>query len=132
MALPWVLKNYLRIGGGGRLTGPLTLEGGESAEGVESSGSTWIRYNSGLQICWGWSGTYSASNNTSKTISYAKAFTNLPQTYVTMSGGGSGWANFNVTTSTTATAITITTWVNYGPDTTGTVGFNWLAIGFWK
>ena len=37
---------------GGRLTGPLTLEGGESAEGVESSGSTWIRYKSGLQICW--------------------------------------------------------------------------------
>lgn len=51
MALPWVLKNYLRIGGG-RLTGPLTLEGGESAEGVESSGSTWIRFKSGLQICW--------------------------------------------------------------------------------
>lgn len=53
MALPWVLKNYLRIGGG-RLTGPLTLEGGESAEGVESRGSTWIRYKSGQQIYWGY------------------------------------------------------------------------------
>lgn len=131
MALPWVLKNYLRIGGG-RLTGSLTLDGGEAAEGVDSSGDTWIRYKSGLQLCWSWTGTYSASNNTSKTISYAKAFTNQPQTYVTMSSGGSGWANFNVTTSTTATAITVTTWVNYGADTTGYVGFNWLAIGFWK
>ena len=38
---------------GGRLTGPLTLEGGENAEGIASNGSTWIRYKSGLQICWG-------------------------------------------------------------------------------
>ena len=51
MSLPWILKNYLRIGGG-RLTGSLTLEGGESAEGVSSSGTTWIRYKSGLQLCW--------------------------------------------------------------------------------
>lgn len=83
-------------------------------------------------MCWGWTGGYSASNNTSKTISYAKAFTNFPQTYATMSGGGSNWALFNWTTSTTATAITITTWVNYGNDATALVGFNWLAIGFWK
>ena len=38
---------------GGLLTGSLMLDGGEAAEGVESSGSTWIRLKSGLQICWG-------------------------------------------------------------------------------
>lgn len=131
MALPWILKNYLRIGGG-RLTGPLTLEGGESAEGVESSGSTWIRFKSGLQLCWGWTGKYSASNNTTKTISYAKAFIYQPQTYATMSEGGDGWAMFNWTAHATTTSLNIVTWVNYGPDATGYVGFNWLAIGFWK
>lgn len=52
-ALQSDLSTCLRIGGG-RLTGPLTLEGGESAEGVSSSGTTWIRYKSGLQIYWGY------------------------------------------------------------------------------
>lgn len=117
---------------GGRLTGALTLEGGERAEGVDSSGDTWIRYKSGLQLCWGWTGQYSASNNTTKTISYAKAFICQPQTYATMSGGSNGWAFFNWTAHATTTNLNIVTWVNYGSDTTGFVGFNWLAIGFWK
>lgn len=117
---------------GGRLTGSLTLDGGEAAEGVDSSGDTWIRYKSGLQLCWGWTGKYSASNNTTKTISYAKAFIYQPQTYATMSEGGDNWATFNWTAHATTTNLNIVTWVNYGNNITGFVGFNWLAIGFWK
>ena len=49
-----------------------------------------------------------------------------------MSGGGDGWAKFNWNVLTTTTNININTWVNYGSDATGFVGFNWLAIGFWK
>lgn len=131
MALPWVLKNYLRIGGG-RLTGSLMLDGGEAAEGVESSGSTWIRYKSGLQICWGWSGAFSARNNSSKTFTFAKSFKTAPHVLCSHSAGGNNWASYTETTNSTTTTGTIVTWVSYGSDNEATVGYQWLAIGFWK
>lgn len=69
-ALQSDLDTCLRIGGG-RLTGPLTLEGGESAEGVESSGSTWIRYKSGLQIYWGYISIPANSAGATRSLSVA-------------------------------------------------------------
>lgn len=131
MALPWVLKNYLRIGGG-RLTGSLTLDGGEAAEGVDSSGDTWIRYKSGLQLCWGWSGQHSAQSNTSITFTFAKSFKEAPHVLCSMSGGGNNWASYAETTGSTTTTGTITTWMSYGSDIVATVAYQWLAIGFWK
>ena len=52
MALPWVFDYFLRKSGG-TMTGGLTLSDGSAAEGVVASGDDYVRYASGLQICWG-------------------------------------------------------------------------------
>lgn len=115
MALPWILKNYLRIGGG-RLTGPLTLEGGESAEGVDSSGSAWIRFKSGLQICW-------TNNNYTypTTVTYPQPFKDLPGVAVDN-------PEINATSWGTTGCLLITVTGNAPVNTFCSL----IAIGFWK
>lgn len=53
MALPWVFDHFLRKSGG-TMTGALTLSDGSAAEGVVASGDDYVRYASGLQICYGY------------------------------------------------------------------------------
>lgn len=53
MALPWVFDHFLRKSGG-TMTGALTLADGSAAEGVVGSKYFYVRYASGLQICWGY------------------------------------------------------------------------------
>lgn len=92
-----------------------------------------IRYSSGLQICWGWSGTFSGGNNSSKTFTFAKSFKTRPHVFCSPCNGAYKWASYNAETSSTTTTGTICIWVSYGSaDTAATVAFNWLAIGYWK
>ena len=92
-----------------------------------------IRYSSGLQICWGWAGTFSGGNGSSKTFTFAKPFKVRPHVFCTSCNGAYKWETYNAETYSTTTTGTIKIWVVYGSaDKEATVAFNWLAIGYWK
>lgn len=123
------------------ITGDKTFTGGVTVGGYEpecvvdkEDGNQYgyIRYPSGLQICWGWSGTFSGGNNSSKTFTFAKSFKTRPHVFCSPSNGAYNWGRYNATTISTTTTGTIRTWVSYGSADEATVAFNWLAIGYWK
>ena len=107
----------------GSPNGTLTWNG-KNVETVDSSGSSWIRYASGLQICRGSTGTITA--NTDKTISLPAAFK-------------SGGYSVSFVRNVSSTDCNNTVVVRGTPGTSSfvirdTVGGNYLyiAIGFWK
>lgn len=125
----------------GTSDGALTWTGGDysSSGKIEivdssnfSSDTGYIRYSSGLQLCWGWTGVKSVANNTVISFSFPKAFTSAPYVVCSMSRGEAYWASFNETVSSTTTAGTVATFVAYGSDISGTVAYNWFAVGLWK
>ena len=92
-----------------------------------------IRYSSGLQICWGWAGTFSGGNGSSETFTFAKPFKVRPHVFCTPCNGAYKWSSYNAETNSTTTTGTISIWVSYGSaDNEATVAFNWLAIGYWE
>ena len=97
-----------------------------------SSDTEYIRYSSGLQLCWGWTGVKSVVNNTVLSFSFPKAFTSAPYVVCSMSRGENYWASFNENVSSTTTAFIVGTFVAYGSDISGNVAYNWFAIGTWK
>lgn len=98
----------------GKPDGVLTWKG-KNVETVESSGSNYIRYTSGLQICWG-----QAEGSTRVTlpqpfvsVEYQVSLTDVG---VDRHSGGAGQRK-------------TTTFYIYGP---GGVFYHWIAIGKWK
>lgn len=82
---------------------------------ISASGSNYIRFNTGIQICWGSSSASSAGVS----VTFPKAFSTAP---LVICGGG-GYANTfgNSSVSTTKFKITCST------NATG----HWIAIGKW-
>ena len=126
MALPWVFDYFLRKSGG-TMTGALTLSDGSAAEGAVASKGNYVRYASGLQICWGYVDINGPVTATNKRITFPAAFITSPAILTTYSANigntpiGFGWE------STTAFSIgTID-----GSKITG-LHTTWIAIGTWK
>lgn len=127
----------VHISGAETVTGDKTFTGGVTVGGYEpecivDKGDGYIRYSSGLQLCWGWSGTFTARNDTRKTFTFAKSFKMPPHVLSSPSAGGNNWASYSERTSSSTTTGTISTWVSSGYDNEAIVGYQWLAIGFWK
>ena len=110
-----------------------TLENKE-IERVNSSGSNYIRYESGLQICWGYvSVNANTATNTTPfayrgtvTITFPVAFNSTPFGVSNVDDGSPWW-------TTTARSITSTTMqVEASGNALSTKGVFWLAIGKWK
>lgn len=110
--------NYLPLTGG-NITGPLTVGSKEvervNASNTSSTSAGYIRYESGLQICWGYKTTSSTAS-----VTFPQAFSSNPRILVT--GGtktaGSGWNNV----STTGCDL----------ESTASQTVAYLAIGSWK
>lgn len=125
MALPWIFDHFLKKSGG-TMTGGLTLSDGSAAEGVVASGYDYVRYASGLQICWRITSLSGPLTATNKRITFPVPFTVVPVILTTFNANignipiGVGWES--------ATAFSIGTMNN--SDTTQNTG--WIAIGFWK
>ena len=107
----------------GRPNGTLTW-GGKNIERVESSGTNYIRYVSGLQICWG---IVTGTANTSSTaITFPQAFVN--NSYF-------GYAN-TVTSSSTVNvnvgSYSTTGMTAYHTNTSSVPVVRWIAIGKWQ
>ena len=90
-----------------------------NASSFSTASSSYIRFESGLQICWG---SETGVANTNVTVTYAAPFSTSPR--ITLSVGSStvtyGWSNVS------ATAITLKT-----SSTSGVIVY-YMAIGKWK
>jgi hypothetical protein len=126
-------KQYNLVGTSDRL---LSWTGGNYSslghiEIVDSSSSSWseekyIRYSSGLQICWGVLSLSGPVTATNKRITFPVAFSAVPAIITTYNANiglhpiGIGWES--------ATAFSIGTMDNF--NSTGNT--SWIAIGPWK
>lgn len=113
------------IAGTKNFSGTLQV-GGYTAEAVVKSGDGYIRYSSGLQICWGIVNLNGPVTSTNKRITFPVNFKSTPVIFTTNNANvgnipiGVGWE--------TATSFTIGT-LNNTPTTAHT---GWLAIGMWE
>lgn len=105
-------------------TGGVTV-GGYEPECVVDKGDDYIRYSSGLQICWGWAMLNGAITSTNKLVTFPVAFKSKPRIITTANANAGnafiavGWeteTNFTIGTS--------------GAASNG--GTSWFAIGWWK
>ena len=90
-----------------------------AGNGVTASGSNYVRFGDGTQICWGQQGVA----NTGTTITYAVAFSSIPA--VVNSGTGNIDDVFFVRNITTTNFVADKKGWNSGNNT-------WIAIGRWK
>ena len=115
--------------------------------GIDSSSFSgndkYIRYNNGVQICWGkttynftsfvqWGSVYETNNGT--TITFPKSFINNDvsislQCYLPDGSASMGTETTNVTSSGIAGVYAIRPNTNASP---GTVKVTYFAIGMWK
>lgn len=100
--------------------------GGYTAEAVVESGARYIRYSSGLQICWGRVTVNGPITETKTKVTFPVAFKSTPAVLTT---GNANYLGYNVAVGwETATSFTIGTINN-----ASTVGdTNWFAIGLWE
>ena len=102
----------------GKPDGTLTW-GGKKVERVNASGSNYIRYESGLQICWGESPSVTTSG---VVLTFPVPFSAPPKAAV--SGGSGtvtyGWSNINATT------------ITLRANTSSGIIVYYIAIGYWK
>ena len=91
--------------------------GGKNIERVESSGTNYIRYANGLQICWGGVGNMTADGIT---VTFPQPFTSNPVPSFTTATA----TNFAYVTAVTATDMTVKTSNNGGY-------VRYIAIGRW-
>lgn len=102
----------------GKVDGSLQWDGKE-VERVDSSGTTWIRFDSGLQICFG---KYSiASSDSNKTISFPKPFNTAPR--IAISSSTAYGVRIIFVTSAKFESST---------DSSATTPVDYIAIGYWK
>ena len=109
-------------------------------ERVNSSGSNYIRYESGLQICWtvmsismsgasttGWTGTYYTYRKIGSSWTYPVSFVSMPTVVANATDSGNYWsANVSIASTTNAIIFLM------GNNNTDTKQVFVFAIGKWK
>lgn len=102
--------------------------------GIEDSGTGYIRFANGLQICWGQetlpntNGTV-AGETTHSAVNYGKAFISNPSLVISSIDYAGNY--YVIGASTTTTSFTYTTKATASfPN--GTTYQHWIAIGTWK
>lgn len=124
MALPWIFDHFLRKSGG-TMSGGLTLSDGSAAEGVVASGTGYIRYASGLQICWG--SNVIATASSSSTFTTPKPFIELPRP-IGCYGDAANYGDQNLAIyAYNNNALVVALSKGVYP-----VRINWCAFGRWK
>lgn len=100
--------------------------GGHPIEAVVESGNRYIRYASGVQMCWGRVKVNGAITETKTKVTFPVAFKLTPAVLTT---GNANYLGYNVVVGwETATSFTIGT-LNEASAVGET---NWFAIGLWK
>lgn len=104
----------------GKPDGTLTWDGNDVAI-IEASGSNYIRFTNGLQICWGTYGTAMTGSLASVTFPVAFANTAYGLTTSMNNLADTDYVSGTIQTKTT-TGFTLASWIGGG----------WMAIGKWK
>lgn len=111
---------------GGTITGDLAVtgaltKGGKSVEAVNASGSNHIRFESGLQVCWG----YTTANTSGTTVTFGASFKDASSYRIVGMGHG---ASIGVGVSNiTASSVKI-----LSSSASVAAAINWIAVGWWK
>ena len=117
----------------GRPSGSLTWSG-KDIERINSIGTNYIRYENGLQLCWGAGNTVTTNAGTSTTtkITFPVAFkdTNYVVNFVDAFNSGD-WTNHTFSTSTYSTTG-VWLYLQNNKSNSYTYALRWLAIGYWK
>ena len=92
----------------------------KSVNCIDSQGDFYVRYSNGFQICWG---HFLGITNTSKTISYPKAFSNSAS--ISVNGQSGIYVTIDSWSNSAFTVISTTSSVS-------DAWFSWLAVGRWK
>lgn len=112
----------------GRADGTLTWDG-KNVERVQASGTGYIRYTSGLQMCWGTTTTNSAGFT--KEVTFPQPFLSAPSGVVcTLGSLSTNPTTYAIQTKTLTTTSFVVGAGNGSSWVTGTV--RWFAIGYWK
>ena len=113
----------------GRTDGTLTWNGKE-IERVNASGTNYIRYDSGLQICWG--SVAGSGDSSGTTVTFPVAFDSAPVVTATANSLTSSTNHVSVQVG----AITKTScWIAVSVNTiwsSSSVAARYIAIGYWK
>ena len=115
-------------------TSDLTNDSGFISSEIDSSGDGWVRFKSGLQICWGVSnGIQCAQHVTVRfTVSY-NAFKSNPVLSLTRYGGVTGWAQLQCSViSLTTTYANVDVFNNNTENVSSVIEYFWQTIGYWK
>ena len=116
------LASYLPLTGG-NITNSLTIQTKDISV-IEASGTNYIRYTNGIQVCWG---TINVTTS-NPTTTFPMAFNDVPSITMTLHG-----TNFTRATSVQAPSLTATNFsssVYSNSHTSGTASY--IAWGFWK
>lgn len=116
----------------GHPDGVLTWDGKE-VERIQSSGADYIRYENGVQICWGV--TTGGNQWGDTTVTFPLAFVNADYGFSSTSIDGNGGSVATVTRTMNATTTKINvkqTWVSPTEGDYHTGFFRWIAIGRWR
>ena len=116
------LANYLPLTGG-NITNSLTIQTKDISV-IEASGTNYIRYTNGIQVCWG---TVDVTTS-NPTTTFPMAFNDIPSLTMTVHG-----TNFTRATSVQAPSLTATNFsasIYSNAHTNGTASY--IAWGFWK
>lgn len=105
----------------GELDGTLTW-GGKSVERVEASGSNYIRFASGLQLCW--SNSTALDSSKQNTITFPVPFSSNPAMVASLGGDINAYSDITVVASTTTGTVFCAV------ATSGSLKY--FAAGFWK
>lgn len=101
---------------------------------IDSMGEGWVRFKSGLQICWGVSNVIQCDQRA--TVSFAvsfNAFSSDPSLLLTRLGGMGGWAQLQCSIlNLTTTYARISVFNNNSENISSQTRYLWQAIGKWK
>jgi len=114
----YIFNNFLPLSGG-NVTGDLFIAG-NAVESINASGTNYIRYDSGLQICFG----NVDGTETSQTVTFPNPFVSAPEVAISQ----------NATTVTArVNGLTATKFsTNFTSGFSGSALVHWIAIGYWK
>lgn len=117
----------------GKLDRDLSNVIGSPVERVNSSGSNYVRYVNGTQICWGVTSGGDQWGDTNITFPAAFVDSNYGFTSTAIDSNGGSVATANRIVQTTSSTIKVKqVWLSTSENNYHTGFFRWVAIGRWK
>ena len=109
-------------------------QSGKNVEVINAKSTYYVRYESGIQICWGNTANANCGvrQGYNTTVTFPAAFVNTNYSLtLTSNYAGGGWEN-NATLTASKTKTNIDLYMHNDSGATYTFSFAWIAVGYWK